>query len=681
MNRIIFTLLGIFIYSASFAQQGKKRNADDYREIEEVVVTATRTPKKISNSPVMTQVITAKQIESRGLTDIKSLLSQEVPGLTFNEVGFGTSINMQGLSGKHILFLIDGERMAGESGNNIDYQRINLNNIERIEIVQGAGSAIYGTQAMGGVINIITKKPKDRFRLSLDTKWSPAYQTNYPSIEAGDKYALFKRNADAPNLNGSLTASYRHSKWSTQTTLTHRSADAYALYDSEGLKKHFKKQDLTITLPVSTSPTNVSGFRTNSVREVLTFTPNKRLSLSATGTLYEMSKYDLNPDNLYEYNTDIAGSISGTYTFDNKGMLKLTLSGDQYNKYKKFELIKGRKDLIYKHRMVQPRLSYVRKIGEHHELSLGAEYFDEMLYTDKFTNVGYSARSQHSASLYVQEDWQITPRFGIIAGLRGDYHNAYGFNLAPKAAAIYKLMPVTLRFNYGAGYRSPSIKELHMNWDHLGMFMIYGNSALRPERNHYFSLSSEYVSGRFYALISGYYNSFSNKIEGIWRNNQKELHYNNIESSLLAGLQAQIRFNPFVNGLHLHASANYLHPTKNKSLQLNTQSTLSGTLRAEYDRSWGKSGININLSGSYIGKKEFDVQEDLEQNGTTTTEYYTTIIPAYSLWHVSLSYRHDKVGQITLGVDNIFDYHAGIVSFNSYTGIGRNAFVSLHLKI
>ncbi|MDO4790852.1 MAG: TonB-dependent receptor plug domain-containing protein, partial [Porphyromonas sp.] len=219
MIRTIFTLLTIFIYCSSFAQQGKRSNANDYREIEEVVVTATRTPKKISNSPVMTQVITAKQIESRGLTDIKSLLSQEVPGLTFNEVGFGTSINMQGLNGKHILFLIDGERIAGETGNNIDYQRINLNNIERIEIVQGAGSAIYGTQAMGGVINIITKKPKDRFQLSLDAKWSPPYQTNYPSIEKGDKYALFKRNADAPNLNGSLTASYRHNKWSTQTTL------------------------------------------------------------------------------------------------------------------------------------------------------------------------------------------------------------------------------------------------------------------------------------------------------------------------------------------------------------------------------------------------------------------------------------------------------------------------------
>ena len=109
--------------------------------LDEVVVTATRTPKRLMQTPVITQVITAAQIEDRGLTDIRNLLTQEIPGLAFNEVGFGTSINLQGLGGKHILFLIDGERMAGESGNNVDYHRLDPNNVERIEIVQGASSA------------------------------------------------------------------------------------------------------------------------------------------------------------------------------------------------------------------------------------------------------------------------------------------------------------------------------------------------------------------------------------------------------------------------------------------------------------------------------------------------------------------------------------------------------------
>ncbi len=117
--------------------------------LNEIVVTGTRTPKRIADSPVITQVITAKQIADTENSDIRDLLTREVAGLQFQEVGFGTTINFQGMGGRHILFLIDGERMAGERGGNIDYQRINLDNIERIEIVQGASSGLYGSQAMG----------------------------------------------------------------------------------------------------------------------------------------------------------------------------------------------------------------------------------------------------------------------------------------------------------------------------------------------------------------------------------------------------------------------------------------------------------------------------------------------------------------------------------------------------
>ncbi|MDO4771782.1 TonB-dependent siderophore receptor [Porphyromonas sp.] len=677
-------LIGAFVYCISAQAQTPSKSLfdDDTRHaLDEFVVTATRTLKKISDSPVMTQVITGKQIAERGITDFKTLLMQEVPGLTFNEVGFGTSINMQGLDAKHILFLVDGERLAGETGNNIDYQRINLDNIERIEIVQGAGSALYGTQAMGGVINIITKKPKGRFRVSLNTKWAPLYQNNFPRLEADDKYELFKRNADAPNFNGSLTASYAHKKWSTQTTFTRRSADAFSLYDTEGLTKYFKEYDVTLTMPVKSVPTNVSGFGLNSLRQAFTFTPDERLSFSATGTLYEMSKYDLNHDNIYEYNTDLSGTLSGAYRLSNGGEIKVSFFADQYNRYQKFELIEGRKDLVYKHRMIQPRLSYIQRLGESHELNVGAEYFDEMLYTDKFTNDSYTSRSQHSSALYIQDDWQITSRIGLVTGLRADYHSTYGFNLAPKLSAIYKMIPVTFRLNYGAGYRSPGIKELYMNWDHFGMFMIYGNTDLKPERNHYLSLSSEYVSKRFYAILSGYINAFSNKIEGIWAKDQKERHYRNLQSVELMGLQAQVRFNPFVEGLQLHASANYLHPGEVNGAQLNSQSRFSGTFRAEYQKAWKKHGLNVNLTASYIGKKEFDVQEDLLLQDRLVKASYTTTIPAYTLWYLALSYRYDRFGRLTFGLDNIFDYHAAIHSFNSYTGIGRNWFVALNLEI
>ena len=115
MIRTKFALLLTFIGALPLAAQNVRQEKDtvsymndDPFNLEQIVVTATRTEKKIKNTPVITQVINAKQIEERGTGNIQDLLTQEVPGLNFQEVGYGTSIDIQGLGSKHILFLIDG---------------------------------------------------------------------------------------------------------------------------------------------------------------------------------------------------------------------------------------------------------------------------------------------------------------------------------------------------------------------------------------------------------------------------------------------------------------------------------------------------------------------------------------------------------------------------------------------
>lgn len=136
---LLLTLIGTLPLAAQNVRQEQDTVSymnDDPFNLEQIVVTATRTEKKIKNTPVITQIITSKQIEERGTGNIQDLLTQEVPGLNFQEVGYGTSIDIQGLGSKHILFLIDGERIAGENGGNIDYSRINLYNIDHIEIVK-----------------------------------------------------------------------------------------------------------------------------------------------------------------------------------------------------------------------------------------------------------------------------------------------------------------------------------------------------------------------------------------------------------------------------------------------------------------------------------------------------------------------------------------------------------------
>ena len=147
---------------------------DDPLKLQTVVVTATRTPKSLKDIPVVTRVITGEDIRKADATNIKDMLQQELPGLEFTYSMGQQVLNMGGYDGNNILFLVDGERMAGESMDNIDFSRLNLNSIERIEIVKGAASTLYGSSAMGGVINIITKGPSDTWSANLNTRYEGA---------------------------------------------------------------------------------------------------------------------------------------------------------------------------------------------------------------------------------------------------------------------------------------------------------------------------------------------------------------------------------------------------------------------------------------------------------------------------------------------------------------------------
>ena len=121
--------------------------------IDQVVVTGTRTPKTLMEVPIVTRVISGPDISRSDATNIQDLLITELPGIEFSySMDQQVNVNLQGFGGSSVLFLIDGERIAGETLDNIDYNRLNLDNIERIEIVKGGASSLYGSNAVGGVL-------------------------------------------------------------------------------------------------------------------------------------------------------------------------------------------------------------------------------------------------------------------------------------------------------------------------------------------------------------------------------------------------------------------------------------------------------------------------------------------------------------------------------------------------
>ncbi|MBQ5838984.1 MAG: TonB-dependent receptor, partial [Bacteroidaceae bacterium] len=152
-------------------------------DMSELVITATRTPRSFKDTPVLTRLITRKDIEQADATDLRDLLQQELPSVEFTySMNQKLNMNVGGFAGQSVLILVDGERLAGETMENVDFSRIDMNNVERIEIVRGAQSALYGAGALGGVINIITRGASEPWQLNLNARLADHREQRYGGV-------------------------------------------------------------------------------------------------------------------------------------------------------------------------------------------------------------------------------------------------------------------------------------------------------------------------------------------------------------------------------------------------------------------------------------------------------------------------------------------------------------------
>lgn len=185
------------------------------------------------------------------------------------------------------MFLIDGERIAGENGGNIDYSRINLYNVDRIEIVKSESSALYGFQAMGGVISIITRKAKKKFEVSAGIKYTENNQTNFEDNSKDHPQYKYRNNLDKPNLNGNISFGFNLGKFSSNTDLLYKNSDAYQAYDKKGYVKYFPEFDLTVHEDVHDSPTSISGLQDIHISHKMGYRFNDRSRVSTHGSFLQ----------------------------------------------------------------------------------------------------------------------------------------------------------------------------------------------------------------------------------------------------------------------------------------------------------------------------------------------------------------------------------------------------------
>lgn len=652
----------------------------DLFNLDQVVITATRTEKALKDVPVITQVITARQIETRGFQTVEDVLESDMPGIEFNRHGKSNDINIQGLEARNVLVLIDGERLAGETRGNIDYSRLNTNDIERIEIVKGASSALYGSQAMGAVINIITKKSRKKFYGNIAARYAQYNQINYPELKSNDDDFKFKQNLDKPNLNLNGLIGFNLKKFTSKTSFVVKSSDAYQLFDRDSLTKEFIDIDTIIHEPLNKKPVGIEGSTDYSVDQFFNYKFNKKLSVEAKSGYYLHHKYDFNRDNKHDKYEDISYGIKANYNPSENKTFIFSYHSDTYNKYDFLEAIDSSK-LNYSHKYKNPKIIGNFKIGQKQMFTGGLEYLHESLLSDMFVFHEIHTKEQSNSVFFLQDDISFNSKLNLVAGIRAEYHTSYGSHFSPKLSAMYKTKPFIFRLNYATGYRSPSLKELYMNWSHLGMFVIRGNENLKPETNNYFSGSAEYSKSWINTSVTVYENLFKNKIQGIWSADQTVYQYDNIEKSSLFGidylLKLKITKSLMFNTGYTYVNNNYYQ----MGVRLSSISPHTANMQLEYRYTKGIYNITANITGKYIGAKNFNVADEIEYRSKTIDAYYKVHYNAYSIWRLTVSQRFYNAVNLVFGIDNLFDFTPGMVTFNTSISPGRKYFISLNIEI
>lgn len=437
MKNILPWVLVLSTSTAVYAQRDTTRK-DSTKQLKEVVVTGTRTAKSLQQVPIPITRITSEEIKNRGLVRLNEVLSEQT-GINILDDPHGQGIQIQGFDPAYTLILIDGLPLIGRSTGILELSRITTNNIDRIEIVKGPTSSLYGSEAMAGVVNIITAEPAKGFSGGVAGR----YGTN--------------KNADI-----SLNSSYKTDKFYISGFANRNSSGGYSLQPASGIptvspfhgytlngKTAYRFDDntsLKLSVRYFTNDQD-SRFLVDDSRFASGKGTEKDFNLAPVLThrfskkdvsvlqLYR-SVYKTNSDIRYEDNNDVYDQTYFTQTFNR---------AEVQNDY-----------------AVQDNLKLTAGIGGQYETVEATRYTKQQSFTS-----GYG---------YFQADWIPVKKLDIIAGGRFDAHSVYKSQFSPKLAASYALSDkLTILGSAGKGYKAPDFRQLYLNFTNAEVgYSVFG---------------------------------------------------------------------------------------------------------------------------------------------------------------------------------------------------------------
>ncbi len=620
-----------------------------------IVVTGSGHHQRLKSTATPVHVISSQEIREQGITTFDGALTRLMPQVSMAPNSMGSQLRLNGLGNKYILILINGQKLSGDISNNVDLNRINMSRVKRIEVLDGAASSLYGSDAIAGVINIITDQPTS----------SLCSFTNTTSVSGHGV------------LTESATLDIYKNGFGSYTSFTHDRADSYRNNDLEYIKGSDTETQPSIA-PLFT------GYRANIVGQKFTYAPNKHLALNAgldySYKITDRPNTDPNITGGTDYEMRYKGlrwSVGGIYKFTQKNSLQADFTVDRFRYGKEYDV--ATKDYAVgdyvqskKQRMMEGQAKAILGLTKNSTTIFGADWRKDYLTASS----GNIDEHVYSLAAYAQHEAKVRVGQGFATatiGLRLNNHETFGTRLTPKVTLMYAPGNFRLRATYSAGFRAPGLDELYYHYFSVnrGKAQIsFGNKDLKPEKSNYFALNAEYRNEVIAVSLTGYLNRINDMVvkenipvdDATRQMLMKEFpemtqeqadkmvsyaHYQNSDKGDVKGVQINVSANVF-RGFNLSANYAYTY-ARTKSGEEWTVLERSirhvATVAADYHHSWGKYGLTVNLNGRL-------------QSKTYYTGSYEDA-PGFGLWNLNTTHTFDVARWLSLepniGVDNLFD--------------------------
>ena len=655
-KKYIILLVALLSGSAAFPQVHKMERKDSSAisrtyNLNPVVVTGSGHHQRLKSTATPVHVLSSQEIREQGISTFDGALTRMMPQVSMSPSSMGTFLRLNGLGNKYILILINGQKLTGDISNNVDLNRINMSRVKRIEVLDGAASSLYGSDAIAGVINIITDQPtQNLISVTSDTRVSGHGQ-----------------------LTENVTLDIYKNGFGSYTSFSHDRADSYRNNDLEYVKGSDTETQQTIA-PLFT------GYRSNIIGQKFTYSPIEQLALNA-GLDYSYkitdrpeTRQDITGGTDYEMRyKGFRWNVGGIYKFTAKNSLQANFTVDRFRYGKQYDVetksyavgdyVQSKKQL-----MMDGELKAILGLTKNSTTIFGADWRKDYLTATS----GDIDKNVYSIAAYAQHEHKLFKDFTATLGLRLTHHETFNNHLTPKVALMYAPGNFRFRATYSAGFRAPGLDELYYHYFSVnrGKAQIsFGNQDLSPEKSNYFSLNAEYRDEVIAVSVTGYLNRINDmvvkqnvKIDdtslAMLRKEFPEMTddqaakleqyalYQNSDKGDVKGVQVNVSANIF-QGFNL--STNYVYTyARTKSGEewtpLERSIRHAATIAANYHHTWGRYGLNVNLNGRLQSKTYYPGYEDA---------------PGYGIWNLHTTHSFDVAKwfflEPAIGVDNIFN--------------------------